>query len=167
MVRRSDRMKIILYLMISQGLSSSNFLWMWGGGWVWRGSREHSRTGMTPVMWPGGAGVGGSADKPGEGRNFLRAWSCHVPWKPLLSFLPALTVIEDSWGNCQGQNYRKLPCGQWGFSGYFPQWLRAVMASCLLAGCLCFLVRPSSQETLASVPSIFAQLLWIGFYPLS
>lgn len=120
---------------------------------------------MTPVMWPGEAGVGGSPDKPGEGRNFLRAWSCRVPWKPLLSSLPALTVIEDSWGNCQGQNYRKLPCGQWGFSGYFPQWPRAVMASCLLAGCLCLLVLPSSQETLASVPSIFAQLPWTGFYP--
>lgn len=80
---------------------------------------------------------------------------------------PHLPVTEDSWGNCQGQNYRKLPCGQWGFSGYFPQWQRAMMASCLLAGCLCLLVLPSSQETLASFPYSFVQLLWMGFHPLS
>lgn len=41
------------------------------------------------------------------------------------------------------------------------------MASSLLAGCLCLLVLPSSQETLAAVPYIFIQYLLIVFYPLS
>lgn len=152
--------------MTSQGLSNIHFLWIQGRvGLERKGRISQGDNNNGDVAWLREGWCVPRQAKTGQSSPDVQVLSCSLE---ATSNPSHFTVIVDSWGNCQGWHYRKLPFSQWGFSGYFPQWPRTVMASCLLAGCFYLLVLASYWEIIASAPyCFFTQLPFLGFPPLS